>query len=117
MRTRILVLGLACLFFIASINLGPIKIDVVKKGPQGRYSFVKVKITNTSGKHINRCKLSCILYKDKKEIDVKTHYVIKSTEGGLKSGKFTFFEYVFSTGYEEWNKTGFNIETIDYKKK
>ena len=115
MKIKILVLGLVCMFFIASINLGPIKIDVIKTGPQGRYSFVKIKITNTSDKHINRCKLSCILYEEEKEIDVETHYVIKSTEGGLKSDRFTFFEYIFSISRESWDKVGFHIEEIDYK--
>lgn len=98
----------------------PVKVDIIKAGPphdRSRLLSVKIKITNTSGKHIKICELSCILYNGDKEIDIQTEYVISSVLGGtgLSPNKFTFFEYIFSPDPGNWNKIGFHIEEIDYK--
>ena len=116
MRAKILALGIV--FFLSnilfSVDLGPIKVEDIKTESRGMYSSVKVKITNVSGKHIKSCELSCIVHKGEEEVDVETHYVIKSTEGGLSSGDFLFFKYVFSVKRNEWNRVGFKIKSIQY---
>ena len=116
MKTKVLALGVACLFFIASINLGPIKIDVIKVEEEYDYNWIKIKITNISDKHIDLCKLSCILYKEEKEVDIETRYVISPLEGGLKPDKFTFSEYSFKISRKSWDKVNFHIKEIDYKR-
>lgn len=89
-----------------------IETEVIRISPRGEYSSVKIKITNKSNRHINSCKMSCILYQNNKEIDVMTHYVIASTDGGLDPGKSTYFDYIFSTNRNQFNKVRFNIESI-----
>jgi len=121
MKAKLLTLGLACLLIlmvsvaISSIDLGSIKVDVVRVEEDYDYNWIKVKITNTSDKHINLCKLSCILYKGKKEVDIETRYVINPLEDGLGPDKFTFSEYGFKISRKSWDKVGFHIRKIDYK--
>jgi len=117
MKARIFILGLFLLMIAGIViaqtfDLGKIMVQVIKVEPRGEYSGIKIKITNKSGKHLNQCEMSCILYRDKTEVDVETHYVIKSTEGGLDAGRSIYFEYVFSVSTNQFNRIGFNIESI-----
>lgn len=75
---------------------------------------IKVKIKNISGKYIERCYLTCVLFKDGKEIDAMSHYAIKSTEGGLYPGEYTYFNYVLSTGRKNFDSVKFHIKNIDF---
>lgn len=75
---------------------------------------VKVKITNISNKHINGAYVTCVcLDQNKEEIAFQSHYVIKSTEGGLKAGRSVYFQYVINVKNPSRVKYFvFNIERI-----
>lgn len=97
------------------VDLGLIKIRVIKTEKSKNFLTVKIMIRNISNQNIKNCQLTGILFDGNSEVDVESHYVISSTEGGLNTNDFTFFEYIFSVEQLKYNAIGFKIKSIDYK--
>jgi hypothetical protein len=93
----------------------PLEFQVVTtKSYGGEMVGVQVKITNVSNRHINSCDVSCILQDAKgKDLGFERNYVIKSIDGGLAPGAFTYFEYVIDSRPELVKNVLFHIEKID----
>ncbi|MFW6172242.1 MAG: superinfection immunity protein, partial [Elusimicrobiota bacterium] len=90
-------------------------IDIIKyEAHSNEMTTIKIKIKNISEKKIKRCYLTCVLYKNRKEVDAMSHYAVKSSEGGLSPGEYTYFSYTLSTGRNEFDSVKFNIKNIDY---
>ncbi len=92
----------------------PLKFQVVTTKTYGQEMIgIQVKITNISNHHINGCEATCIL-KDAidKDLAFERHYVIKSIDGGLAPGKFTYFEYVIDCKPDLVKKALFHIENL-----
>jgi hypothetical protein len=94
----------------------PLEFQVVTtKSYGGEMIGVQVKITNVSNRHINSCDVSCILQDAKgKDLGFERNYVIKSIDGGLAPGAFTYFEYVIDSRPELVKNVLFHIEKIDW---
>ncbi len=95
----------------------PLLIDVINSKSYGStMTGVKIKITNTSGKDINRAEVTCIAKNNSGEtIDFMKHYVIKSLDGGLARGDFTYFEYILNVNRNLVNTVHFKLESISYR--
>jgi hypothetical protein len=90
-------------------------IDIIKyEAYSNEMTTIKTKIKNISEKKIERCYLTCVLYKNGKEVDAMSHYAVKSSEGGLSPGEYVYFSYTLSTGRNEFDSVKFHIKNIDY---
>lgn len=100
-----------------NISSKPLQIDVISSKSYGStMTGVKIKITNTSGKDIYRAQMTCIAKnKSGEAIDFMKHYVIKSLDGGLSRGDFTYFEYILNVNRNSVNTVHFKIESISYR--
>jgi len=90
---------------------------VVKTGDYGPTMVsVKVKITNTSGRHIRSAQATCILRRANGEVvSFKRHYVVKALKGGLAPGASTYFEYVIDANPKEVSHAVFQTDTVKWQ--
>lgn len=95
----------------------PINIKVIKTESYGNKMIeVQAKITNLSGRKINNAIVTCIIKSNSgRTIDFKKHYVIKSSEGGLKSGNSTYFDYILNANPNLVSTVTFQVDNINYK--
>ena len=100
-----------------NISGKPLQIDVISSKSYGStMTGVKIKITNISGKHIQRAEMTCIAKNDSgREVDFAKHYVIRSLDGGLANGNTTYFNYVLDVNRNLVSTVHFKIENISYR--
>jgi hypothetical protein len=90
-----------------------LRFDVVSTERLGEYVEVKVKITNVSGQHVNSANVTCVLLdRAGEEITFKTHYAVKSSEGGLAPRESTYFTYTMAADYSQVASVRFKVRSI-----
>ena len=90
-----------------------LRFDVVSIEKLGEYVDVNVKITNVSREHVNSANVTCVLLdRAGREITFKTHYAVKSAEGGLAPGETTYFSYTITADHSRVASVSFKVKSI-----
>ncbi len=75
----------------------PLEFRAIKTEQVGDMVIVQVKVTNTSGRHIKSCEVTCVILDEKeRELGFDKHYAVKVTEGGLPPEASNYQQFFFN---------------------